>query len=57
MLEGIKKIFGGSKDEGAPKVEEKVEAAPQTPVETAPAEETYWLHSLKWLYWRCNVFN
>ena len=40
MLEGIKKIFGGSKDEGAPKVEEKVEAAPETPVETAPAEET-----------------
>ena len=38
MFDKLKKAFGGSKEEIAPKVEEKVEAAPETP-KAAPAEE------------------
>ena len=40
MFDKLKKAFGGSAEPAKPKVEEKVEAAPETPVETAPAEET-----------------
>ena len=32
MFDKLKKAFGGSNEEAAPKVEEKVEAAPETPV-------------------------
>ncbi|WP_405293759.1 coenzyme F420 hydrogenase subunit gamma [Methanobrevibacter sp.] len=38
MFDKLKKAFGGSNEPEAPKVEEKVEAAPETP-KAAPAEE------------------
>ena len=46
MFDKLKKAFGGSSEPEAPKVEEKACRNQSCFLKT-----TYWLHTLKWLYW------